>query len=86
MIRQKLDLKKIDEPKSNLSKPFYIEVQNYLNKKYNKITHLNNYYKKNFKKDIFFKYYESDRVFLNKTGMEDKSKLKNRLEAFLVKK
>ena len=86
MIRQKLDLKKIDEPKSNLSKPFYIEVQNYLNKKYNKVTHLNNYYKKNFKKDIFFRYYESDRVFLNKTGMEDKSKLKNRLEAFLVKK
>ena len=86
MIRQKLNLNKIKEPKSNQCGPFYSEVKNYLKKRYRKVLHLNNYYQKNFKGDIFFSYFESDRIFLNKTGMEDKSKLKNRLEAFLIKK
>ena len=86
MIRKKLNLKSIKEPKFNKCKPFYLEIKNYFSKKYKKVKNLNNFYKLNYKKDIFFSYYESDRYFLNKTGMEEKSKLKNRLEALLVKK
>lgn len=86
MIRKKLNLKKVSEPKTNKCKPFYIEIKNYFSKKYKKVKLLENFYKSNYKKDIFFSYYESDRYFLNKTGMEEKSKLKNRLEALLVEK
>ncbi len=86
MIRNKLNLKKISEPKLNKCKPFYIEVKNYFLKKYKKVNHLSNFYKKNYKRDIFFSYFESDRFFLNKTGMEEKSKLKNRLEALFIDK
>ena len=42
--------------------------------------------KKNFKNDIFFDYYSSDRIFLNKMGMEEKNKLTNRFEALYVEK
>ena len=45
-----------------------------------------NYYRKNFKKDIFFNYYSADRTFMNKMGMEEKNKLINRFEAIYVKK
>lgn len=86
MIRQKLNLKKIKEPILNKCDPFYLEIKKFFGKKYKKVKHLKNYYKKNFKKDIFFSYYESDRYFLNKTGMEEQSKLKNRFEAFLIYK
>lgn len=85
MIRKKLNLKKIIEnDNDNKSKPFYIEVKNYLKKRYKKVINLDNYYKHNYKKDIFFSYYNSDRLFLNEVGMEEKNKLKNRLEVFLI--
>jgi hypothetical protein len=85
MIRKKLGLKMIiDKNKENKCKPFYIEIKNYLKKNYKKVENLNNFYKQNFKKDIFFSYYDADRLFLNETGMENKSKLRNRLEVFLI--
>lgn len=86
MIRRKLNLKKVTEPKLNKCKPFYIEIKEYFLKKYKRVKLLNNFYKSNYKKDIFFPYYKSDRYFLNKTGMEEKSKLRNRFEAILVRK
>ena len=55
MIRKKLkNLKVIKEPRSNICKPFYQELTNYLKKKYSKILIEKNYYKKNFKRNIFF--------------------------------
>lgn len=86
MIRKKLNLKDIKEPRSNICKPFYQELIIYLKKKYSKIVLEKNYYKKNYKKDIFFDYYNADRIFMNKMGMEEKNKLKNRFEAIYVKK
>ena len=50
MIRKKLNLKVIKEPRSNICKPFYQELTNYLKKKYSKILIEKNYYKKNFKR------------------------------------
>ena len=38
------------------------------------------------KKDIFFKYYDADRKFMNEYKMEEKDKLPHRLEAFKVSK
>ena len=41
-------------------------------------------FKKNVKKDIFFEYYSGDRKFMNKLGMEEKNKLKERLKILKV--
>ena len=85
MLRNKLNLKSIKESKINISKPFYIEIENFLKNKKIKFSRINNYYKKNYKTDIFFKYFSEDRVFMNKMKMEEKSKLLSRLEVFLIK-
>jgi len=79
MLRTKLGLKVIKEPKNNISKPFYIEIENYLKSKYKKISKI-----KDYKRDIFFKYFSADRKFMNKMGMEEKNKLKHRFDAFIV--
>lgn len=84
MLRSKLNLKEVKEPDNNLCKPFHLEIENYLKKKYKKISKVKDYYKSNYKKDIFFKYFESDRKFLNKMKMEEKTKLIHRFDAFIV--
>jgi hypothetical protein len=86
MIRKKINLKEVTEPKKNICLPFYLELKKYLKQKYLKVILEDNYYKKNYKNDIFFDYYSSDRIFLNKMGMEEKNKLKNRFEALYVEK
>ena len=86
MIRKKMNLNEKKETKENICLPFYLEVKKYLKQRYSNVVLEKNYYKKNFKKDIFFDYYKSDRNFMNKMGMEEKKKLKNRLEAFFVER
>ena len=84
MLRSKLNLKTVNEPANNVCKPFYIEIENYLKKKYRKVSKIKDYYKHNYKKDIFFKYFSADRKFMNKMGMEEKNKLAHRFDAFIV--
>ena len=84
MLRTKLGLRLLKEPSYNVSKPFYVEIENYLKLKYRKVKKIKDYYKQNYKKDIFFEYFSSDRKFMNKMGMEEKKKLKHRFDAFIV--
>lgn len=84
MLREKINLKKIKEPKENVSKEYYKEVENYLKFRGIKFKRLETYYKKNYKSDIFFKYFKQDRKFMNKLKMEERNKLKNRLEIYLI--
>ena len=57
MLRAKLNLKKVKEPANNICKPFHIEIENYLNKKYKKVSKIKDFYKGLYKKDIFFEYF-----------------------------
>ena len=84
MLRKKLKLKTIQEPKSNFSNKYFYEIENYLKQKKIKFKKIKTSYKKTYKKDIFFKYFMQDRKFMNKMGMEEKNQLKNRLEVFLI--
>lgn len=86
MLRSKMKLKKIKEPVNNNCLPFFVEIEKYLKRKYSLVKRLKSSYKKNFKKDIFFKYYDADRKFMNSLGMEEKNKLSFRYESFFVKK
>lgn len=94
-IRSKLRLSRIEEPKNNICLPFYIEVKDYLDKKYKKVLKINDYYKKNFKKDDWFDYYKEVKDFgissyNKKFSIKDlKSKKKeiiHRFDAYLIKK
>ena len=84
MLRSKLNLKKVKEPNNNICKPYYVEINNYLRKKYKKVINFKDSYKSKYKKDIFFKYFNSDRKFMNQVGMEEKNKLIHRFDAFII--
>ena len=78
ILRSKLNLKRIKEPKENLSKPFYIEINNYLNAKYKIVKKIQDYYKSNIKNDSWFKYYTDVKDF-GISSYKEKFNLKNQL-------
>ncbi len=86
MLRYKLGLKNIKEKNSNICKPFYKEIDKYLRENNKSVTKIDDIYKKKFRDDIFFKYYNSDRKFMNSLGMEEKNKLSHRFDAWEVTK
>ena len=78
MLRHKLNLKKIKEPKNNVCKPLSIEVENYLKTKYKKVVKIDGSYKTNCRNDIFFDYFIFDRKFGLKLGWEkDNERIQN---------
>ena len=84
MLRSKLKLKKIEEPKNNICKPIYVEIQNYLKSKYKKVKNFDGSYKAYLKNDIFFKYFLTDRKFAFKMGMEQQNQQEKYFAAFSV--
>ena len=84
MLRKKIGLNIVDEPDDNICRPFYVEVEDYLKKKYSTVDKIDDSYKKDYKDDIFFQYYDSDRAFINALGMEEKEKLVHRFDAWQV--
>ena len=84
MLRSKIGLDLINEPDDNICRPFYVEVEDYLKKKYSMVDKIDDTYKKDYKEDIFFQYYESDRNFVNIVGTEEKEKLYHRFDAWRV--
>ena len=86
MLRNKLNLKKIKQPKNNSCKPLSIEVKNYLKAKYKKVEEINSSYKKHCKNDMFFDYFLSDHKFAYKIGMAQKAKRSKLFAAFSVEK
>ena len=80
-----MKLKKIKEPVNNNCLSFFVEIEKYLKRKYSSVKRLKSSYKKNFKKDIFFKYYDADRKFMNSLGMEEKINFLIDTDLFLSK-
>jgi len=84
MIRNKLKLKAVKKINNNECKPFFEETKNLLKDNNYRFSEMKTDFKKNVKKDIFFEYYSGDRKFMNKLGMEEKNKLKQRLKILKV--
>ena len=95
LIRRKLGLQRVKEPASNICKPFYKEVESYFLKKYKSVKKVNNFYKKHYKEDDWFRYYKEvkdfglsdyDKKFSKKFFMSKLNKIKHRFDAFEIKK
>ena len=86
MIRKKMKLPPVSEPKSNICNPFYEEVQDYLKTNYQRVEKLHDSYKDNYKDDIFFEYFSGDRQAMNKIGMEKSSLLEHRYDCWRITK
>lgn len=84
MIRTKHNLPSIKDPIDNLSKYFWEEIDNLLRKKFTKVEHLKDNYKKTYLSDIFWTYYNSDRETMNALSMEKNKNLKHRFDAWKI--
>ena len=86
MIRKKLSLDPVQESPSNKCKPFYKEVEKYLIETYTNVEKIDDTYKIDYKSDIFFDYYESDRKSMGRVGMEEEGNLKHRFDIWSINK
>ena len=60
----------IKEPKENICKPFYEEIEKYFKNANVNFLKINDKYKINVQNDIFFKYFNIDRNIMSDVGME----------------
>ena len=74
MIRYKMGLKKISNPKQNISPPFFHEVNNILKKNFKSVKKLETFFQKNYQNDLWFNYFGADIVYdalIDKKGVDD---------------
>ena len=69
MIRQKIGLKKINNPKENNSSLFFVEIKNLLEKKFKFVKKLKTFFQKNYQNDLWFNYFGADLFY---DGLTDK--------------
>lgn len=84
MIRKKLGLTPFPEPEANHGKLFYEEVERFLHQYWGKVEHLADTYKKEFKDDLFWTYYDADRKVMGEQGMEKWASLEHRFDSWRV--
>ena len=69
-----MGLKKISNPKQNISLPFFIEVNNLLKKNFKSVKKLETFFQKNYQNDLWFNYFGADLVYdalSDKKGVDD---------------
>ena len=74
MVRHKMGLKKISNPKRNISPPFFHEVNNILKKNFKSVKKLETFFQKNYQNDLWFNYYGLDMAYdskIDKRGVDD---------------
>ncbi|MFC1509555.1 class I SAM-dependent methyltransferase [Candidatus Omnitrophota bacterium] len=84
MIRKKLNLSAIKDSSDNLCRPFWQEVEDYLQGKFKKVTHLDDTYKKTYQSDIFWSYYKLDRDAISGFSMEKTDMLDHRFDTWKI--
>jgi len=84
MIRTKQGLPPIKNPTDNSCKHFWLEIDFLLRKKFLKVKHIEDTYKKTYRSDIFWSYYNSDRDTMGKLSMEKKNDLEHRFDVWKV--
>jgi len=74
MIRTKINLKKIKNPKSNKCDFFYKEVSKYLKNNSKKVVKLKTFFEKNLENDLYFNFFGNDTSY---EASEDKKDIDN---------
>lgn len=69
MLREKIGLKKIKNPKLNFSKTFYYEVHKLLSENFKSTKKISTFFEKNFQNDLWFHYFGADLFY---DGYNDK--------------
>jgi hypothetical protein len=84
MLRKKIGLPPAQNPADNVCNPFYMEVEAFLKKQWASVEYLRDTYKRDYKADLFWSYYSSDREAMGKEGMEKLDALEHRFDSWRV--
>lgn len=84
MLRSKLGLLPVANPTGNTCRPFFCEVEEFLRTQWRDVIHLEDSYKREFRADLFWSYYKSDRESMEKAGMEKMEDLEHRFDSWKV--
>ena len=83
-FRKKIGLNKVKPVEDNNSGPFYINTEKLLKTKWKNVIHLDDLYKKNFKNDPYFSYYDSEFEIKSSLGTERIKSLEHRFDSWKV--
>jgi len=84
VFRKKLGLPPIENPSNNKTAKFFELVEQCLKETYPSSVKLEDSYKRDFKDDLFWSYYSSDRKIMDSLSMERLSELEHRYDSFRV--
>lgn len=86
VFRRKLGLAAIENPADNKTDKFFELVERHIKEKYPDSVKLEDTYKTDFKEDLFWSYFSSDRKIMDSLSMERLSELEHRYDSFRVVK
>ncbi|HUK92633.1 MAG TPA: hypothetical protein VLU98_01205, partial [Methanomicrobiales archaeon] len=84
VVRKKQGLPPVPEETANLGRPFWVEVGEYLQERFPRVEYIDDSYKKNYRSDIFWSYFRSDRETMAGLAMEKTDQLDHRFDAWRV--
>ena len=84
LIRKKHALLPVRDIPGNNGRNFWREVSDYLKDNFKKAECIDDSYKKNYQKDMFWSYYRNDREIMSKLSMEKTNDLEHRFDAWKI--
>lgn len=85
-FRKKIGLGPVPRPDGNLSEPFYLETERFLQERWADVEHLDDEYKQKFRTDPYFAYYDSEFEIKANLGTERMERLEHRFDSWRVSK
>lgn len=86
VFRKKLGLQPVKEDPENIGETFFSLAEKLITSKYPSSKKLDDTYKKNYRNDIFWEYFSSDRKIMDSLGMEKLQELEHRYDSFQIVK
>jgi hypothetical protein len=83
-FRKKLGLAPVPRAEGNLSEPFYIETERFLQQCWHQVEYLPDLYKQSFRTDPYFAYYDSELEIKASLGTERMERLEHRFDSWRV--
>ena len=84
VVRKKLGLPAIGNLEGNVSRDFYLEVEDYLKEKFKNVVKIEDTYKTEYQNDIFFTYFNNEFQIKANLKMENSENLQHRFDAWSV--
>jgi predicted O-methyltransferase YrrM len=84
MQRRKLGLPPSPDPPGNAGEPFYREVEQSLRQAFAQVDYLDDTYKRDYQKDLFWSYFSADRSAMGRLSMEKTDALEHRYDSWRV--